>query len=211
LSLAPDGRFALGLPPDSIKRIVWLPTGTGEARQIEPAGLRGIDQAWFLADGSLVIAGRTPENAGRLWRVNKDGGELRPLTPPQWTTFIGERPISPDQSLLATTHDVETVIRIHPIDGKESWLVPGLGADDVVSGWTADSKALYVYNREGLPARVYRVDVHSGRKELWRELMPADPAGVAGVRRVLVTPDARAYVYGFPRTLSELYLVEGMH
>ena len=41
------------------------------------------------------------------------------------------------------------------------------------------------------------------------ELTPSDPAGVASIGQVRLTPDGKSCVYSFKRTLSELYLVEG--
>jgi hypothetical protein len=41
-------------------------------------------------------------------------------------------------------------------------------------------------------------------------LMPSDPAGVETIGPVLITPDGKACVYGYHRTLSDLYMVEGL-
>ena len=51
----------------------------------------------------------------------------------------------------------------------------------------------------------------SGKRNLWKQLMPSDPAGVETIGPILLTPDAKACVYGYHRTLSDLYLVEGMN
>ncbi len=40
--------------------------------------------------------------------------------------------------------------------------------------------------------------------------MPADGSGIATVAPVIPTPDGRAYVYSYFRTLSDLYVVEGL-
>jgi hypothetical protein len=40
--------------------------------------------------------------------------------------------------------------------------------------------------------------------------MPADAAGVTDLGPILITPDGRSYVYEYGRTLSDLYLVEGI-
>ena len=40
--------------------------------------------------------------------------------------------------------------------------------------------------------------------------MPADSAGVTDLSIVLITPDAKNYVYEYGRTLSDLYLMEGL-
>jgi len=41
-------------------------------------------------------------------------------------------------------------------------------------------------------------------------LAPADPAGVSQIGPIVMTPDGRSYIYGYHRTLSDLYLVEGL-
>jgi hypothetical protein len=41
-------------------------------------------------------------------------------------------------------------------------------------------------------------------------VVPADPAGLANIGPILITPDGKTYVYGSHRTLADLYLVEGL-
>ncbi len=64
--------------------------------------------------------------------------------------------------------------------------------------------------RGGLPGRVYRVDRRTGRRELWKEIMPSDPAGVPGITSLSITPDGRSYAYSYLQRLSELHVVEGL-
>jgi hypothetical protein len=40
--------------------------------------------------------------------------------------------------------------------------------------------------------------------------MPADNAGIIDIGPILITPDARTYVYEYGRTLSDLYLHDGL-
>ena len=40
--------------------------------------------------------------------------------------------------------------------------------------------------------------------------MPSDPAGVIHIGPIVLTPDGKTYVYGYHRTLSDLYLTEGL-
>ncbi len=60
------------------------------------------------------------------------------------------------------------------------------------------------------PARVYRLNLASGHKELWKEITLSDPAGIYAIDSILLTPDGKACVYTYQRTLSDLYLVEGL-
>jgi hypothetical protein len=53
---------------------------------------------------------------------------------------------------------------------------------------------------------------------LWKELRPADAAGLVSVAldlegyppQILITPEGRTYVYKYFRALSDLFLVEGL-
>ena len=77
-------------------------------------------------------------------------------------------------------------------------------------GWSADGRSLYVYQGGELPAKIYKLDIATGTRNLWKQLMPPDPAGVEYVGPILPSSDGMAYAYGYRRLLSDLYLVEGL-
>jgi hypothetical protein len=52
-----------------------------------------------------------------------------------------------------------------------------------------------------------RVDLRDGRRQLWRELGPSDPAGSPAVTFATLTPDGRAHAYTYTRSESELFVV----
>ncbi len=54
------------------------------------------------------------------------------------------------------------------------------------------------------------MDVATGRRALWKQLMPPDPAGVTGLIRIRITPDGKYYAYSVGRVLSELYVADGL-
>ena len=83
-----------------------------------------------------------------------------------------------------------------------------LSADRV--RWAEDGRALFVFKRNEIPARVFRLDVESGRRTPWLELMPADPAGVDRIPTVVLSPDGKSYAYSFTRELADLYLIRGL-
>jgi hypothetical protein len=57
---------------------------------------------------------------------------------------------------------------------------------------------------------VNRVNIVTGERTLWKELIPDDAAGVSEVTQPLPTPDGRYYVYTYIRLISDLYLVDGL-
>jgi hypothetical protein len=67
-----------------------------------------------------------------------------------------------------------------------------------------------VFNPGSLPARIFEIDLESGRRQLVRELLPRDRVGVYGLVQALITPDRSAYVYGYQEYRSDLYRVTGL-
>jgi hypothetical protein len=61
-----------------------------------------------------------------------------------------------------------------------------------------------------LSAKAYRLDIVTGKRTFWKAVIPADPAGIATIGPIQITPNGKSYVYGFTRTLADLYLVEGL-
>jgi hypothetical protein len=58
--------------------------------------------------------------------------------------------------------------------------------------------------------KVFRLDLTTGRKELLKELVPFDTAGMRTFPQIFITPDGKWYIYSLRRYLSDLYLVEGL-
>jgi hypothetical protein len=67
---------------------------------------------------------------------------------------------------------------------------------------------LHVWNG-AFPARIMRVDLQTGNRELATVLAPADPAGVL-YGEVVATRDGKAFAYRYRRALSNLFWVEGL-
>jgi hypothetical protein len=57
---------------------------------------------------------------------------------------------------------------------------------------------------------VYRIDVATGQRQVWRELGPSDPTGTPRVGVIAISPDGRVYAYGYGRSDSDLFLVSGV-
>jgi hypothetical protein len=57
---------------------------------------------------------------------------------------------------------------------------------------------------------VFRLDPTTGHRELWKKLVPPDPAGILSVQTLRMTPDGKSYAYSFWSDYSDLYLVEGL-
>ncbi len=210
LALSPDQKWALSMKPSSGSLFILLPTGTGDARRI---GLEGMSTeqaaAWLPDSRRILFAAGEPGRGLRLWAQAIDGGKARAVTPEGISAALPGFALTPDGKGVAVIGP-EHSVAIYPIEGGAARPVPGVEAGEFPLRFTADGRSLYVWKRGDVPARVSRVDVESGRRELWRDLLPADPAGVERISNVVVTPDGKGYAYCYARLLSDLFVVEGL-
>ena len=207
-ALSPDGLWAVVQLGHEKRSLTLYPTGAGEKRVLPIGDLETQGGATFTLDGkSLVFTANEPGHGSRIFLIELAGGKPRALTPEGYRGF--GRGMSPDgKSVLAVGPDRKRYL--YPLSGGEPTEIRGLSEDDTPNGWASDSHHLYVFRRRDIPARLYRFDIETGTRELVRELMPADGAGIVDISPVMATRDGASYVYGFQRTLSDLYLVEGL-
>lgn len=85
--------------------------------------------------------------------------------------------------------------------------MPGLTKDDVVVKWNASGRSAVV-SRGFLPARVEQLDVETGRRELLREIAPANAVGLLTLGRVTITADPNVYAYAVIQRLSRLFMAQ---
>ena len=209
MALSPDGKWVLTVLPTSPSQLMLLPTGTGEKRLLEQDGLHYQPWASWFPDGQRILfAGNEPDRGTRLYVQSLTGGKPYPITP-EGVRLSSPHSVSPDGKFIAAIGPDQRV-SLYPLEGGEPHPVRGLAPGDGPIRWSADGRSLYVYRPAELPARVYRLDLSTGRKELWKELMPCDATGVHTIFRVLLTPDGKSYAYTYKRALSDLYLIEGL-
>jgi hypothetical protein len=57
---------------------------------------------------------------------------------------------------------------------------------------------------------VFRLDLQTGERSLWREFSPPQPAGIVGTIDPALTADGSAWAYSVLRHLNDLYVLEGV-
>jgi hypothetical protein len=57
---------------------------------------------------------------------------------------------------------------------------------------------------------IHKVNVRTGRRELWTNILPHDPAGILLLGNVEVSPDGRSLAYIWARALSNLYVADAL-
>jgi Tol biopolymer transport system component len=207
-ALSPDEQRVLSGIPKPPFQLSILPTGAGEVSHLTHDEINHVRARWFPDGKKVLFLGSEPEHGVRLYVQDMDGGRPRAISPEgvSATQFV----ISPDgKSVAAVGPDQKGYI--YPVDaGQQPRLISGFPVGDTPVAWAADGRSVYIYRSGELPAQVQRLDLTSGQKQLWKQLMPADDAGITDIGPVLITPDAKTYVYEYGRTLSDLYLVDGL-
>jgi Tol biopolymer transport system component len=188
-----------------------LPTGAGEAKTLErgPIEQYSDEAGWFPDGKQVVFQGREAGHDWRCYIQSMEGGPPRAITPEGTTGTSGEIFISPDGRFVIAA-DAQHQASFYSLAGGAPQPISHLESKERIIGWTSDGHSLYLAVRQEMSIRVYRFDPSTGRRELLKEIMPADLAGVFGFNRIFMTPDGKGYAYSVSRVLSDLYVVEGL-
>jgi Tol biopolymer transport system component len=205
VSLSPDGRWALARVqrPDPL---VLYPTGAGQPRNISTGPVKYQRGGRWLPDATgFVIVGRERDRKPRGWLIPIDGGAARPVTP-EGVASLG--PVSPDGRYVAALDDARNVV-LYRLDTGEVRGTPITLERGELNEWSADGRSIFVTEDRAPHLLVFKRDLESGRREPWKEIVPAEPAGVYEIS-LLTTRDGRAILYTYQRFLSNLYAVTGV-
>jgi eukaryotic-like serine/threonine-protein kinase len=207
IALSPDGKWVISQPPGSPAQFRLLPTKAGDPRALTNDSINH-NWAHWLPDGKrFIFSGNEPGKGVRLYVQDVENGKPTPISP-EGTHATAFLPSPDGQSVAGLGPDQQAYM--FPINGSEPKPVRGLQNGEQPINWTSDGRSLYVYRPGEVPAKVYLVEIATGKRTLWKQLVPSDPAGVETIGPILITPDGKACVYGYHRTLSDLYMVEGL-
>jgi serine/threonine protein kinase/Tol biopolymer transport system component len=205
-ALSPDGKWAACHPNIVPSPIVVLPTGVGETRAVAPDGLNHVRLQWLANGKQFVFSGNEPGKGLRLYVESSEGGKAQPISPEGVDDTFS---VSPNSEFAAAIGP-DGKLYVYPIAGGEPRLVTSAEPGEAATGWTADSNSLFVFHFGEIPERVTQITLATGQRKPWKDLAPADSAGLTNLRGLLMAADGKSYVYGYVRTLSDLYLVEGL-
>jgi dipeptidyl aminopeptidase/acylaminoacyl peptidase len=211
LALSWDSKWVLArIAGNTAERLVAVPTGAGEPRQLPAGELDHYFEGNFLPDGRRVLFSAEAKGSGkRLFVQDLAGGPPQPIGSEGYSLPSLGSAISPDGK-RAVVFGPDYAPLLLPIEGGEPVPIPGLQAGDVPISWTADGRGLYFYDAEADTVRLQRLDLASGRSQLARDLVPVKPAGMIGHFRILVSADGRSYVYSHSQVRGDLFLIQGL-
>jgi Tol biopolymer transport system component len=155
----------------------------------------------------MLITATEHGKGARLYLL--DGPDAKPQAVSPIGYRATTRAVSPDGKLASVTGP-DKKSYLYPLSGGEPQPIPGIEDGEIPTGWSADGRAVYVYKRGLYPARIFLLDIHTGKRELWKELTPPDPAGISNVAPPSIAADGKTYAYSYNRILSDLFLAEGI-
>ncbi|MGH9440820.1 MAG: protein kinase domain-containing protein [Thermoanaerobaculia bacterium] len=206
-TISPDGRFVASVRRNGDEKLMFYPTGIGQPREIAFPGLKPIWACWYPDGRRILVSADAPGHPAGLYEKNIESGALRAISSPPMNPFHFR--VSPDGETVAGTSPDLRITLVSLRTGVSRALPEELEAGDMLA-WSSDGRSLYYQDRTPMPAKIYRVEIATGRRELVRELRPQDPAGVLGIGPVFTTPDGATVAFSFRRILDELFLVDGL-
>jgi hypothetical protein len=207
-SFTRDGKFALVTLAKPALHVELVPLGAGQGQNVPLPGLESVNVGFvaLLPEGKrIVVAGNQAGQHSRVFVQNLDGSALRPITP----EGVLARMASPDGKYVAAL-GLDGFAALYPIDGGEPKPIPGIEKGWLPNQWSADSTQVYAYKVRELPASVFSVNVSTGKRELIREISPANSAGALWVTPIIMDQQANRFVYGYYQRFSTLYVVSGL-
>jgi Tol biopolymer transport system component len=205
-----DSQWLLLQKPGPPPELVMVPVGAGASKKIPVEGLEPQEAGLLPGGKGFVISSQDKAGKPLLAVVGPDGGKPRILGT---EGFVPKGvSVSPDGESLAYGDKDGRVRILRFSDGRTS-TVPGVTLDliDNLSIWTSDGRFLLIRRPTEVPARVDRLEISTGRREVWKRLMPEDPTALISIGPIAVSQDGESYAYSYNRIfVDDLYLVDGL-
>ena len=211
-ALSPDGDWVTTFDThrDPPTPIFLLPTGAGQMKQLTSEKLDCRSMAWLPDSRGLLISAREPGKATRVYLQMLEGGEPRALTPEGYG--VPRNMVAPDGKTFVARRTSDGKRFVWPISGGESGKeLLGFELREQLLRWAPDGRSIYGYQAADRKTMlISRVDLATGKREVVKEWMPADRAGVTGYDSAGISADGKTIVYSYNRIVGDLYLVDGL-
>jgi eukaryotic-like serine/threonine-protein kinase len=201
VALSPDGKSVVAQTQDTPSQLKLLTTGAGEGTVLTKDSVNHSWAHWFPDGKRLLFSGNEPGKGVRLYVFDIASGKSQPISAEgvNGTAFI----ISPDSQMVAGIGPDQKGY-LYPTGGGEPRAIPGFSSGEQPITFSSDSHFLYLYQPGELPARVDKLDLQTGKRTLWKQLMPSDPAGVETIGPILITPNTKTCIFGYHRGRLEV-------
>jgi eukaryotic-like serine/threonine-protein kinase len=219
MDISPDGSYAVSRLPQDPSQIEFLPTGTGEQRQLTHEKF-AFQAARWLDNQRLIANANEPGHPVRAYVVDLQG-HVTPLTPEgvelRAVTADGKRILLRERrSIGGVTKSVLTIATVATGSGGEVQLGPAvagpeMGKDEYPLDFNQDGSALFVEHVVGQnQVDIWQLDLATGKRTLLHNaIAPGIPALSNGMLAT-ISRDGKSYAYQYHPALSTLYVIDGL-
>ncbi|HYJ33665.1 MAG TPA: protein kinase [Candidatus Binatia bacterium] len=200
MDLSADGKWVI---TGGAGKIMLQPTGAGEPRELKAGEKELTVYARFNRGGdSLTLATLLPgQDRRNHYFQSLAGGELRKLTTDLPPVLFG---VSRDGNRLLCRKGQR--LFMVPRQGGPWRELASLGPEENPYHWSADEQSVMVCKR-GIPLRVERMNLETGRRTLFAEISPPNLTGLESVFLTDISADDRSYAYDANWRRSTMYAI----
>ncbi len=207
--ISPDNQWMIA--EDLKGGIVLLPVGAGQSRAFHWGGIN-VSRAVFLPDSQKILLAARMASQGRLYVTDLLGSPPKPLTGDFSSKSFDFLSVSPDGKWFAYQRNREWVVQ--SLETGIAHPIPAIGPGEYVVRWSPDPKMVFVVREGQNQLLLYRLDLDSGKRELWQTLRPAFQAGLVSMQNGYfgcdVDASGRTAAISYDTDLDVLYSAEGM-
>ena len=207
--ISPDNKWVIA--EDLKGGIALLPVGAGQSKAFHWNGIH-VSRAVFLPDSQKILLAARVASKSRLYVTDKLGSTPTPLSDEFALTSFGFLPVSPDGKSFAYQRDGEWVIQ--SLETGIAKPIPAVGPGEYVVRWSTDPKTVFVVREGENDLDLYRMDLDSGKRELWQTLRPAFQVGLVSMQNGYfgcdVDASGKTAAISYDTDLDVLYSAEGM-
>lgn len=211
-ALSPDGKWVVVNNQGRPEGLMLLPTGAGEPQSLKSGAIVDYRGVRFLPDSRHIVFGAIAPGRGLKPYLQDTRTRSTPL---EWHALPWGTRFFPDGRRYIARSGRQ--YRVFDMEGAEVQLVPNIANDELVIQTGADGQSVFVLAGSGgriMTMTIDRLDLSSGHRTRWKDVVVRDLAGVMhthpGFVPFLMTHDGSTYAYNYLRVLSTLYVVENI-
>jgi Tol biopolymer transport system component len=205
-TISSDGRWVAAIEKPGSNVMTVIPTGAGETLRHELKLARLMYLRW--RPGTPYILSTGLENKGASWstfQVHSRTGELSRLGG-EGMQLAGPLSLDGKTAVMRAKDNQPWLVSLDT--GKTLRAVPLESENESVVCFARDGRSILVSEYSGMPLPIWRLDLSTGKRTLWKSLQPADRAGIARVANPFAVPELDRYLYNFESLTGELFLLK---
>lgn len=216
-AISPDKKWVMVTKTRTPQQLIMVPTGAGSPEQISNDNKDYFNVDYLAGGDHVLYCSGVPGAPYRCYNMDLSSRRSVPIAP---ENIPITRAVSADGKTVVVQYEKKAYL--WPTDG--SWAdkqpsstspIPGeLGSKYFSITFAPGETSLFVGSlapEDQVPGKIFLYDLKTGATKFWKTMGPPDLTGIAGIAPPRFSADKNAYTYGFGKTLSQLYIVSGLH